>query len=124
MAFLDKLGQMAGKVTEVAGDGLDYSKAKGKIVLEKGKVKDGKEALGDYVYNAIMAGEEICDEKLNELIAEIKAHVDAIAELETNAQISKAEISEGIGRKKSEPIPGEEAVETVEEVIAEAAEEE
>ena len=44
MAFMDKLGQMANKVGEVAGDTFDYGKAKGKVVLEKGKIKDVKEA--------------------------------------------------------------------------------
>ena len=53
MAFIDKLGQMANKVGEVAGDTFDYGKAKGKIVLEKGKIKDVKEAIGDYVYISI-----------------------------------------------------------------------
>ena len=43
MAFLDKLGQVANKVGEVAGDTFDYGKAKGKIVLEKGKIKDGED---------------------------------------------------------------------------------
>ena len=49
MAFMDKLGQIANKVGDVAGDTLDYGKAKGKIVLEKGKIKDAKEARGNYV---------------------------------------------------------------------------
>lgn len=53
MAFMDKLGQMANKVGEVAGDTFDYGKAKGKIVLEKGKIKDIKEDIGEYVYSAI-----------------------------------------------------------------------
>ena len=43
MAFMDKLGQIANKVGDVAGDTLDYSKAKGKAVLERGKIKDEKE---------------------------------------------------------------------------------
>ncbi len=37
VAFIDKLGQVANKVGEVAGDTFDYSKAKGKAVLEKGR---------------------------------------------------------------------------------------
>ena len=45
MAFMDKLGQMAGKIGEVAGDTFDYGKAKGKIVLEKGKAKDANEKI-------------------------------------------------------------------------------
>ena len=45
MAFMDKLGQIANKVGDVAGDTFDYGKAKGKIVLEKGKIKDIKEAI-------------------------------------------------------------------------------
>ena len=45
MAFLDKLGQVANKVGEVAGDTFDYGKAKGKIVLEKGKIKDEFQTL-------------------------------------------------------------------------------
>ena len=37
----------------MAGDTFDYGKAKGKIVLEKGKIKDIKEDIGEYVYSAI-----------------------------------------------------------------------
>ena len=59
MAFIDKLGQMANKVGEVAGDTFDYGKAKGKIVLEKGKIKDVKEAIGDYVYKSIKENGEV-----------------------------------------------------------------
>ena len=59
MAFIDKLGQVANKVGEVAGDTFDYSKAKGKAVLEKGKIKDIKESIGDYVYETISAGGNI-----------------------------------------------------------------
>ena len=71
MAFLDKLGQVAGKVGEVASDTLDYGKAKGKVVLEKGKIKDVKEEIGEYVYQAGKAGEELDKEKLAALCAKI-----------------------------------------------------
>ena len=67
MAFLDKLGQVANKVGEVAGDTFDYSKAKGKVVLEKGKIKDAKEALGDYVYEAVSRGEDIDMDRIKAL---------------------------------------------------------
>ena len=70
MAFMDKLGQMANKVGEVAGDTFDYGKAKGKIVLERGKIKDVKEAIGEYVYNAMKADDNVDLERLRAFCAE------------------------------------------------------
>ena len=69
MAFMDKLGQMANKVGEVAGDTFDYGKAKGKIVLERGKIKDVKEAIGEYVYNAMKADDNVDLERLRAFCA-------------------------------------------------------
>lgn len=85
MAFMDKLGQMAGKAAEIAGDTIDYGKTKGKILLEKGKVKDGKEELGGYVYNTLKNGGELDQSRLDELMAEIDVHMDEIAKLEAEA---------------------------------------
>ena len=78
MAFIDKLGQMAGKAAEIAGDTIDYGKTKGKILLEKGKVKDGKEELGGYVYSTLKNGGELDKSRLDELIAEIDTHMAEI----------------------------------------------
>ena len=82
MAFMDKLGQMAGKAAEIAGDTIDYGKTKGKILLEKGKVKDGKEELGGYVYSTLKNGGELDQSRLDELMAEIDVHMIEIAKLE------------------------------------------
>ena len=89
MAFMDKLGQIANKVGDVAGDTLDYGKAKGKIVLEKGKVKDGKEALGGYVYETLKAGGELNMDRMKAFIAEIEAHMAEIAK-QSGQDISSA----------------------------------
>lgn len=99
MAFMDKLGQMAGKIGEVAGDTFDYGKAKGKIVLERGKVKDAKEALGQYVYDALKNDETLDITKMEELCAEVDAHLAEIAKLEEDAKQSGADLS---GAFKSE----------------------
>lgn len=93
MAFMDKLGQMAGKIGEVAGDTFDYGKAKGKIVLERGKIKDSKEALGEYVYNALKNDESLDITKMEELCAEIDVHMAEIAKLEEEAKQSGADLS-------------------------------
>ena len=93
MAFMDKLGQMAGKIEEVAGDTFDYGKAKGKIVLERGKVKDAKEALGQYVYDTLKADETLDITKMEELCAEVDTHLDEIARLEAEAKQSGADLS-------------------------------
>ena len=85
MAFMDKLGQMAGKAAEIAGDTIDYGKAKGKIMLEKGKVKDGNEDLGAYVYMTLKNGGELDQSRLEELMAEIDVHKDEIARIEAEA---------------------------------------
>ena len=94
MAFIDKLGQMAGKAAEIAGETIDYGKTKGKILLEKGKVKDGKEELGGYVYSTLKNGGELDKSRLDELMAEIDAHLVEIAKLEAEAEPA-AETAEG-----------------------------
>ena len=94
MAFMDKLGQMAGKAAEIAGDTIDYGKTKGKILHEKGKVKDGKEELGGYVYNTLKNGGELDQSRLDELMAEIDVHMAEIAKLEAEAAPAE-ESSEG-----------------------------
>lgn len=99
MAFLDKLGQVAGKVTEVASDTLDYGKAKGKIVLEKGKIKDVKEEIGDYVYQVLGIGEVPDVEKLKEFCAKIDEHLANIAQYESEAKQSGEDLSEAFGGK-------------------------
>ncbi len=86
MAFMDKLGQVAGKFGEVAGGTFDYGKAKGKIVLEKGRVKDAKEALGDYVFQARKNGETLDDVKIGQLCSEVSHHLSEIAKLEEEAK--------------------------------------
>ena len=102
MAFLDKLGQMANKVGEVAGDTFDYGKAKGKIVLEKGKVKDGKEALGGYVYETFRNGAELDTDRIRAYCAEIEEHMAVIEQLEEDARQSGQDISDAFdsGDKK------------------------
>ncbi|MBR5516905.1 MAG: hypothetical protein IKU53_02935 [Firmicutes bacterium] len=100
MAFLDKLGQVAGKVTEVASDTLDYGKAKGKIVLEKGKIKDVKEEIGDYVYQVMGIGETPDAEKLKALCAKIDEHLANIAQYENDAKQSGEDLSDAFGGKE------------------------
>ena len=85
---------MAGKAAEIAGDTIDYGKTKGKILLEKGKVKDGKEELGGYVYNTLKNGGEMDQSRLDELMAEIDVHMAEIAKLEAEAAPAE-ESSEG-----------------------------
>ena len=94
MEFMDKLGQMAGKAAEIAGETIDYGKTKGKILIEKGKVKDGKEELGGYVYSTLKNGGELDKSRLDELMAEIDAHLAEIAKLEAEAEPA-AETAEG-----------------------------
>ena len=99
MAFLDKLGQVANKVGEVAGDTFDYGKAKGKIVLEKGKIKDVKEEIGDYVYQVVGIDEVPDIEKLKEWCKEIDEYLDNIAKYEEEAKKSGEDLSEVLGGK-------------------------
>ena len=100
MAFIDKLGQMANKVGEVAGDTFDYGKAKGKIVLEKGKIKDVKEAIGDYVYKSIKENGEVDTGRLKAFCAEIDEHVAEIERLNEEAGKSSDDITETCGGKE------------------------
>ena len=94
MAFIDKLGQMAGKAAEIAGDTIDYGKIKGKILLEKGKVKDGKEELGGYVYSTLKNGGELDKSRLDDFMAEIDTHMAEIAKLEAEAEEAKGDTTE------------------------------
>lgn len=98
MAFMDKLGQVANKVGEVAGDTFDYGKAKGKIVLEKGKIKDIKEEIGEYVYEVVNGGGEIDMEKVKEFCAKIDNHKAIIEGLEADAKQSGEDISGAFGK--------------------------
>lgn len=93
MAFMDKLGQIANKVGDVAGDTFDYSKAKGKIVLERGKIKDVKEAIGDYVYEAAKNDTEIDVNRIKAFVAEIDEHLAEIERLEAEAKQSGEELT-------------------------------
>lgn len=99
MAFMDKLGQIANKVGDVAGDTLDYGKAKGKIVLEKGKLKDAKEELGDYIYRTRKVGNTPDENKLQEYCAEIDAHQAEIEKLEADAKLSGQVISDKLSKE-------------------------
>ena len=100
MAFMDKLGQIANKVGDVAGDTLDYGKAKGKVVLERGKIKDDKEALGEYVYLTIKAGGTPDLERMKKYCEGIDAHMAEIEKLEADAKQSEKIISEAFREGK------------------------
>ena len=100
MAFLDKLGQVANKVGEAASDAADLGKAKGKIVMEKGKVTDGYQALGQYVYEAVIAGNAFDEEAMKKFTDEISAHLKAIELLEADAEAAKSEFKSDIKSEK------------------------
>ena len=102
MAFIDKLGQVANKVGEVAGDTFDYSKAKGKAVLEKGKIKDIKESIGDYVYETISAGGNIDMDRIRAFCAEIDEHMANIENFQAEAQESSDNLFDTFGGKDGE----------------------
>lgn len=104
MAFLDKLGQVANKVGEVAGDTLDYSKAKGKVVLEKGKIKDIREAIGEYVYETVSAGDgsTLDMDRIRAFCAEIDEHKANIENLQTEAQESSDSLFDNFSGKDGE----------------------
>lgn len=100
MAFMDKLGQMANKVGEVAGDTFDYGKAKGKIVLEKGKIKDIKENIGEYVYSAIKEDGQLNMDRIMAFCAEIDEHMAEIDKLNDDASKSSEGLNETFGGKE------------------------
>ena len=100
MAFMDKLGQMANKVGEVAGDTFDYGKAKGKLVLEKGKIKDIKEDIGEYVYSAIKEGGQLNMDRIMAFCAEIDEHMAEIDKLNDDASKSSEGLNETFGGKE------------------------
>ena len=93
MAFMEKLGKVANKVGEVAGDTFDYGKAKGKILLEKGKVSDAKGALGTYVYETRKNGGALDESRMAELCGEIDKHLEEIERLQAEAKKSGEDIS-------------------------------
>ena len=93
MAFMEKLSKVANKVGEVAGDTFDYGKAKGKILLEKGKVSDAKGALGTYVYETRKNGGALDESRMAELCGEIDKHLEEIERLQAEAKKSGEDIS-------------------------------
>lgn len=99
MAFMDKLGQIANKVGDVAGDTLDYGKAKGKIVLERGKLKDAKESLGTYVYDTVKGGGTLDMNIIASMCGEVDVHMKEIARLEAEAKASGEIIADALEGK-------------------------
>lgn len=98
MAFMDKLGQVANKVGEVAGDTFEYGKAKGKVVLEKGKIKDAKEAMGDYMYKTIKAEDELDMDRIKAFCEEIDEHAANIEKLQNEAKQSGENLSDNFSK--------------------------
>ena len=124
MAFMEKLSKVANKVGEVAGDTFDYGKAKGKILLEKGKVSDVKGALGNYVYETRKNGGALDESRLAELCGEIDKHLEEIERLQAEAKKSGEDISgafDGFAGAADAPV-AETAEEAQTAVPAEAAE--
>ena len=118
MAFMDKLGKVANKVGEMAGDTLDYGKAKGKILLEKGKVNDAEEALGTYVYETRKNGGALDEGRLAELCSEIDKHLAEIERLQAEAKKSGEDIGDAFDSVKASAaaaVSAEEAPEEPEE---------
>ena len=122
MAFMEKLSKVANKVGEVAGDTFDYGKAKGKILLEKGKVSDAKGALGTYVYETRKNGGALDESRLAELCGEIDKHLEEIKRLQAEAKKSGEDISGAFDGFAAAPTAevAEETVETAAEPQAEA----
>ncbi len=122
MAFMEKLSKVANKVGEVAGDTFDYGKAKGKILLEKGKVSDAKGALGTYVYETRKNGGALDESRLAELCGEIDKHLEEIERLQAEAKKSGEDISGAFDGFAAAPTAevAEETVETAAEPQAEA----
>ena len=102
MAFIDKLGQVANKVGEVAGDTFDYSKAKGKAVRETGTITHLKESNGDYVYETISAGGNIDMDRIRAFCAEIDEHMANIENFQAEAQESSDSLFDTFGGKDGE----------------------
>lgn len=68
-------------------------KAKGKILLGKGKVSDAKGALGTYVYETRKNGGALDESRLAELCGEIDKHLEEIERLQAEAKKSGEDIS-------------------------------
>lgn len=123
MAFMDKLGKVANKVGEMAGDTFDYGKAKGKILLERGKANEAKEALGAYVYETRKNGGVPDESRLSDLCGEIDQHLAEIERLQAEAKKSGEDIGDAFDSMKSAAMAPAEA-EIPEEAPAETKSEE
>ena len=98
MAFMDKLSEVASMAVSAAGESVEFGKAKAKILSEENKVKELKEALGQYVYDTVKSGDEINPDRAKDIIAEIDRHLDVIANLEASADESASEIKGTFGK--------------------------
>ena len=92
MAFMDKLSEVANMAVSAAGESVEFGKAKAKVLQEKNKVKELKEAIGQYAYDTCKAGEEINVDRIKDIIAEIDEHLQNIECLESGAEESFSEI--------------------------------
>ena len=100
MSFLDKIGDVAGKIGDTAsniaediGDktstSIEIGKLNSRISTERTAENAAIMELGKYYYNKFRAGETLPDEKAMELCRSAKAHNDEIANLNNEITMIK-----------------------------------
>ncbi len=88
MAFFDKLNDFAKNIAAKTNEALDETRSKGRIAAERSAAREKLAAIGEVMYGRYADTGE-ADPELAPLLEEVKAHYDAIDEIQ--AEIRRAE---------------------------------
>ena len=90
MALFDKLNDFAKNLTDKTTDAIETGKLNSKVNSEKNLAGEELKKIGEFYYNAWLAGGEIAPELL-EICTAAKAHFDAAAEAQAEIDRIRAE---------------------------------
>ena len=90
MAFFDKLNDFAKNISDKTTDAIETGKLNAKVKSENELATEELKKIGEFYYNAWLAGGEIAPELL-EICSAARAHYDAAAEAQTEIDRIRAE---------------------------------
>ncbi len=85
MAFFDKINDFAKNIAAKTNEALDETRAKVKISAERTAAREKLAAIGEVIYGRFADGGE-ADPELAALLEEVKAHYDAIEEIQAEVR--------------------------------------
>ncbi|MCQ2547654.1 MAG: hypothetical protein MJ145_01460 [Clostridia bacterium] len=84
-------GEIANKAADIAEDVIDQGKAKANTAIQKKKIKDLKEELGEYLWTCHVDGCDAEQDKLDGFFKEIQDQYDIIKTIEKELEFKQGE---------------------------------